>query len=399
MNSRSHGADLSLCIDEIAAWHIKLGGSGYWESYVSRQQGGRFFFRPGWHTVYAHSVETIVVRVRLSDGTVGWGEANAPIAPEITGLLVTRLLARMLEARTFESPFALWDFAYDAQRGRGHGGGYYLDALAAVDIAVWDALGRRAGLPVAALLSAEPRQSIPAYLSGIRRPTLDQRIDHARSWAARGLTGIKLFLDADTAAGARELEAIRAAVPEIEQWMVDVLWSLADLEAATVAKRAYGDAGARWLECPLPPEDLAGHVALRSRPGAAIALGEHFHTHFESTPWLAQGALDVFQPDVGRTGLSGFRRQADLARQHGVPTTPHMGSGLDIFQAATLQAAATSDPDILCEYQAGLEGRLGDAVQTDWHFMDGGFALPERPGLGIEVDEAALGIIAVSIAD
>ncbi|MEM7022716.1 MAG: enolase C-terminal domain-like protein, partial [Pseudomonadota bacterium] len=213
----------------------------------------------------------------------------------------------------------------------------------------------------------------------------DQRIATAREWAAGGLTGIKLFFDGDTRRGVEELAALRAAVPDIERWMVDVLWSLADVEAAAEARRAYGELDVVWLECPLIPEDLDGHRQLQEYPGTPVALGEHFHTHYESRSWLAGMALNVFQPDVGRTGISDMLRQIEIGRAAGILTTPHMGSGLDIFQAATLHMAAVCEPDLLCEYQAGLSGRLEGAIDTGWVYRDGSFVLPDRPGLGVDI--------------
>ena len=176
--------------------------------------------------------------------------------------------------------------------------------------------------------------------------------------------------------------------------------------------------GARWLECPLQPEDLTGHRYLATQPGAPIALGEHFRTHYQTADWFAHSpALDVYQPDIGRTGLSDGLRQIEQARAVGVPSTPHMGSGLHVFQSATLHfatacwnggpmpdtpgadadsAAGTvsrapgSDVAFLQEYQAGLAER-GDRVgRTSWQYDDGCFALPDAPGLGVEIDEEAL---------
>jgi galactonate dehydratase len=172
--------------------------------------------------------------------------------------------------------------------------------------------------------------------------------------------------------------------------MVDVLWSLPDLDTAGAAKAAYGELGVEWLECPLIAEDLDGHVRLQRLPGAPIALGEHFHSRFDSTPWLERRALDVFQPDIGRTGISDGLRQISRAERAGIAVTPHMGSGLDVFQAATLQVAALCPARHLSEFQAGLADRLGDALDSAWHFVDGSFRLPEVPGIGVTVDEAAL---------
>ena len=162
-----------------------------------------------------------------------------------------------------------------------------------------------------------------------------------------------------------------------------------EIEEAAAAKLAYGEHGAEWLECPLLPEDLAGHQALRVLPGARIALGESFHTRFESAPWLEGRALDVFQPDVGRTGITETLRQMRVADAGGIAVTPHMGGALKLFQA-TLHVAAACGSELLCEYQAGLAGRLGAALDSGWRYEAGAFRLPDRPGLGVEVDLEAL---------
>lgn len=380
--------DTSFTVDAVDAFHIALAGRDYWEGYLGAgaRAAGRFVLSPGWRTVYARHVEAALFRVRLADGTIGWGEPNAPIGPEVTCLIARNLLLPILRGRAFAHPEAMWDFVYDTQRGRGHTGGFYLDAIAGIDLAVWDALARRAGRPLAALLCDEPRPTIPVYLSGIRRATRAERIDHANAWADTGLSGAKLFLGADIDAGTEELEALQAGAPGIGRWMVDVLWSYADLDAAARAKAAYGALGAEWLECPLLPEDVAGHRALVAEPGAPIALGESFHTRYETRPWFEARALDVFQPDVGRTGLSDALRQMRLAGDAGIGTTPHMGSGLDVFQAATLHFASACRPGLLSEYQAGLAGRLGDAVDSGWSYAEGAFCLPDRPGIGAEID-------------
>ena len=98
----------------------------------------------------------------------------------------------------------------------------------------------------------------------------------------------------------------------------------------------------------------------------------------------------MFQPDMGRTGLSNGRRQAELAREHGIAVTPHMGNGSPIVQAAALHFWAASRPEYPCEYQLDLADVLPTAFDTAWKFASGGFVVPGRPGLGVEVDEAAL---------
>ena len=418
-------------IANITAYHLALDDQpGYWEDYrgggSARREPARLEFREGWQTVYPTTVEAMLLRVELADGSTGWGESNTPIGPEVTALISQRLLKSMVAGRSFDSPVALWDFLYDAQRGRGYAAGYYLDAMAALDIAVWDALGHRAGLPVARLLTDLPRQRLPVYLSGLRQATRSERIEAMHQWLDTGLSGVKIFVDGDLDAAAQELEALqRAGGGTAEQWMVDTLWMCRGDDGRR-AKALFGDLGVRWLECPLQPEDLAGHRQLAGEPGAPIALGEHFRTHYQTADWFGPPpALDVYQPDIGRTGLSDGLRQIETAQAAGVPSTPHMGSGLHVFQSATLHfatacwnggptngrpahgltdstpgsadeaggmlsAAPGSEVPYLQEYQAGLAQR-GDLVgRTSWQYADGAFELPEVPGLGVEIDEEAL---------
>jgi galactonate dehydratase len=384
----------NFAIQSVESIHLAFKNTAsYWESYRSNEgdrQTDRFEFKQGWQTVYARYIETPMVKVTLSDGTVGWGEANSGIGPEIVCMIINDLLAQMINGQEFESPAALWDFQYDTQRGRGYSSGYWLDALAAIDIAVWDAIGKREQSPVAALLAPNPRTRFDVYLSGIRRSTLQERSEHVNSWIDTGLRGAKIFLTGDVDKGIAELDGLMEGAPDLEQWMVDTLW-MCSPESAELGKSEYGRRNIRFFECPLQPEDLNGHQILVKKPGAPIALGEHFRSRYQMESWVQKPrALDVYQPDIGRTGFSDYMVQMKIASQCGVPTTPHMGSGVSVFQAATLQCAAVASPDYLQEFQGGLSDRLDKASDTGWKYADGGFVLPDRPGIGVEISESLL---------
>ena len=389
--------DLSFRLASVETLHISLGEeASYWQDYgttsaISAGAGrSRYEFKEGWQTVYAAAVETPLVKIELHDGTVGWGESNTPIAPEIVCLMLDRAIAPMVLGIPFTSPLELWDMVYDSQRGRGINSGYWMDALAALDIAVWDALGRRNGLPVARMIDGQQRGSIPVYQSGLRQATAEERADFANQTASMGVRGVKIFPTGDAGEMLGELDALMARCPDVEQWMVDVLW-MCDFGSAVELKRELGDRGATFFECPMQPELLDDHRRLVALPGAPIALGEHFRTSYQVRDWLVDSpALDVFQPDIGRTGVSDFIRQRDMALDAGVPTTPHMGNGLSVFQAATLHCAAVSSAELLQEFQSGLSALVTDACETAWTLQDGEFRLPEVPGLGVEVRESEL---------
>ena len=389
--------DLSFTIAKIEAYHLVF-PQHYWEDYRSSSAGPlnagqstRVEFKPGWRTVYAKNVETPVVKVTFRNGWSGWGEANCPIGPEVVQVLCNGVIADMVVGKTFGSPLELWTLLYSAQQGRGYLSGYWLDALAAVDIAIWDALGKRLGMPVAALIYESPLPSFPVYLSGLRQASLVERAKALQEWCDTGLQGVKIFPHGSVSEALIELDALMQAAPQITAWMVDMLWMLEATDAATM-KRELGNRNALFLECPLPPEDLAAHQQLVAQPGAAIALGEHFRTHNQLAPWFSRPrALDIFQSDIGRTGITDFMHQLQMAQQMGLSVTPHMGNGTAIFQAATLQCAAgldyTGEHPLLQEFQAGLKDIAKEAVKSEWYYKDGIVKVPDAPGLGVSVKQ------------
>jgi L-alanine-DL-glutamate epimerase-like enolase superfamily enzyme len=384
--------DLSFSITAVDAYHLVIPGKTYWNTFneANRAASPRFLLKPGWRTVYARQVETALVKVTLSDGSIGWGEATEPICPEVICRLATELLAPLAAGTEFADPLALWDFCYDLNRGRGHSAGYQLLAMAALDVAVWDALGRRHDMPVCGLINASPRRLVPVYLSGIRRANIEERVALLREMTDSGLRGAKIFVDADTEATLREVAALRDGVPGNWELMTDALWSYPDVAGAAEAKSRLSAYGVKWLECPLPPEDLKGHASLAAQSGVPIALGENFFTRFQLEPWVEAGALQILQPDICRTGFSDAMRQQRLAGSAGIQVTAHMGSGSPVVQAAALQFDATLQGDLLAEHQFDLGEALPEVFRSHWIYRDGAMQVPDAPGLGLEIDESAL---------
>lgn len=386
------GHSTTFEIASIEAFHVVERGRSYWAGLggESRASSDRYVLKAGWRAAYGRGFETAIVKVTLIDGTIGWGEATEPICPEVICRLAVHLIAPFIGGRAFAHPAAAWDDAYELQRVRGHTAGYILHAMAAIDIAVWDAIGRRERLPLSSLLSPNPARSVPAYLSGLRRGSVAERIDLLSTLVAEDLPAVKIFATSDTEATLAEIDALRSGVAGNWDLMVDVLWSYDTVAAAAEARRAFGDRGVRWLECPLVPEDLDAHRELAGGDGVAIALGEHFFTHHQSQPWFRAGIFSVFQPDIGRTGVSDGLRQTAMAKQHGIAVTPHMGSGSPIVQAAALHFWAGIHPQLPCEYQLDLADVLPETFNSAWVYDRGSFTVPSQPGLGVDVVEASL---------
>ena len=376
----------------VEGWHLVVPEATYWSTYRedNRAASARFVLKPGWRTVYARRVESALVRVTLTDGSVGWGEATEPICPEVICRLVVELLAPLAGGIDFATPVSLWDYCYDLNRGRGHVNGYQQLAIAALDMAVWDALARRADVPLCAMLAPDPVPSLGVYLSGLRRSTRRERIDLLRRMTDEGLGGAKIFVGNDTTETLDEASTLRDEVPGNWRLMVDALWSYNEVEAAAKAKQALVAPGIDWLECPLIPEDLSGYAALVTRSGVPIALGETFHTAWQVEPWITARALDIFQPDIGRTGFSDGLRQHAIACAADIGVTAHMGSGSPLVQAAALHFNAAIAGDRLAEFQFDLGGVLSGVFDTGWRYRGGEMVVPQRAGLGVEVNSEHL---------
>jgi D-galactarolactone cycloisomerase len=266
---------------------------------ASAGEGG-YYVRPPWRSLYSDRFETLIVRVNCDDGTTGWGEALAPVAPEIAQAVVDRLVAPVLVGQDPRRVRPLWTTLTGLMRERGHLGGHQADALAAVDIALWDVAGKAFGVPVHALLGGAYRDEVPTYVSGLPRSTDGERAALAREWVSRGVRAIKLHLGNGVDKDLATFDAVRAAHPALKV-AVDAHWAY-DLADALRLGRGLDERGAWFLEAPLVPEDVAAHRELAAALITPVAVGEAMRHRFEFRAWLEARAVDLCQPDVARTG-------------------------------------------------------------------------------------------------
>lgn len=383
--------DMPFTIARIEAFHVRSTGDAYWRDFKARDRvaGGRYLLKDGWRTAYGRFVETAIVKVTLDDGTVGWGEATEPVCPEVIAILCGEFFGDLLPGQRFDDLAAFRLFAYDLNRCRGHASGYQLLAIAALDIALCDALGKCAGVSLAG------GRPVPIYLSGLRQATRRERVAFWEARRAEGFGGVKLFGDADIPRCLAEIDTLRENVPGDWQIMVDSLWSVLPGKDATDAAKAFAARGVGWWECPFVPEDLTAHCDLCRKSEVPVALGEHFFTAYQVEPWFEEGALDIFQPDIGRTGFAGGMALAAQATERGIAVTPHMGTGSPIVQAAALSFHAAIAGSHLCEFQMELSSLLGDVIRSGWSLEEGRMVPDGTPGIGVTIDEARLREVAV----
>ena len=343
--------------------------------------------------VYPAQAEVLLVRIATEDGLTGWGEAHAPPIPGVAQALIRDLFAPLLLGRDPLATDALWDALYAAMRLRGYGSGVLLEALAGVDIALWDLAGKALGQPVATLLGGPYRTRLPCYLSGVPGSTVEQRVASAKEAVALGFTAMKTSvgrgpLDEDLDG----VEAIVEAVRGRADVLVDA-HGVYDARSATAAGRRLERMGAGWLEDPLPPEDVAGYAALCAALDLPVASGETECTRWQFNEKLSRRAADVILPDVCRAGgITEGRKIANVADLYNVPWCVHASISTAVHLAAGLHLAAATPNFLLCEYpQSFRSSPLADALlQAPLRYEAGHLLLPEGPGLGIAFDEAAL---------
>ncbi len=343
-----------------------------------------YFVRPPWRSLYSAHMETMLVRITTEDGLEGWGEALAPVGPEVVAAIVDRMLGPWLIGRDPRNVRPLWDGLRDLMRERGHLVGHQADALASLDIALWDLAGKAFGVPVAQLLGGTYRTEIPAYVSGLPEPTDEGRARLAADWAAQGAFAVKLAAGKGVDEDLATFDAVAAAAPGV-RIAVDAHWAYGLGEALELG-RELDRRRALFFEAPLAPEDVEGHRDLASRITTPVAVGESMRNRYEFRDWLARRALGIAQPDVARTGITEAMTIAALADAHHVPVACHHSVGLGIALAAGLHVSAAVADSPYFEFQPTTVPFAQRILRKPLAAGPTGFTLPEGPGLGIEID-------------
>jgi galactonate dehydratase len=265
---------------------------------------------------------------------------------------------------------------YASMRVRGQTGGFMVDAISGVDIALWDLAGKAAGKPVCELLAPEPKRKIEAYYSGL--PAVG-RAEAARAAIGAGFPMFKLFYDtADPASFFSAMDGLPEA-----RYAVDALWRHTP-ESALAFGAELDARHAVWFEAPLAPEDALAHGDLARAVKTPVAIGESYRTRYEMAPFFRAGAVEVLQPDLGRCGITEGMRLAEMAARLGVPVVPHLSIAFGPQIAAALHFAAAAGNCDLAEFNPAVLETANRFLASPLSVEDGRYLVPRGPGLGIE---------------
>ncbi len=341
-----------------------------------------YFVRRGNRTIYPTIDRSVLLKVTGEDGAVGWGETYGIVAPQAVVAILRDVLIPFVEGRVIDDPAALYLELYDLMRVRGGSAGFYGDALAALDIALWDLKARQAGKPLAAVLGGARGATVPAYVSGLPMATLAERVELARTWQGRGFRGFKYAAVVSREGIAEEMHALRAELGADADLMVDLHWQYSADDALELGG-ALASAGPYFIEAPCAPEDIAGLARVAALSNVPVAAGEEWRNEFEARLRLDRARLAYVQPEMAHTGVSQFMAIARQAADFDAGVIPHATIGVGIFMAASLHASATLENCPYHEYQHSVFDRNLRYVETTMRVAAGHYHLPDGPGHGV----------------
>jgi D-galactarolactone cycloisomerase len=359
---------------------------------VSQKLGGqRFSYSQAWY----NSRTIMLLKMTTSGGLIGWGESfgNAYVNKSV----IDNIYAPLVIGENIFHTEKVWDKLYNTTRDNGQKG-CAVEAISAIDIAMWDLKGQYTGLPVYTLLGGARRERIIPYATGLYRGEppfgIKELVSEAVSYAEAGFRAIKMKIgfgiDDDVAA----VKAVREAIGEKIRLMVDANHAYNACTASALAERIE-EYGISWLEEPVPPEDIGGYKEVKRNTRIPVAGGEAGFTRYGFHRLLKHRAVDIVQPDCAVTGgFSEFMKIANLASVHNIQCVPHIwGSAVAVRAGMHCAFAVPNYPDSLNPSDVYMElDRTPNVFRESlsahaFDIKDGYIYLPDCKGLGLNIDE------------
>ncbi len=327
---------------------------------------------------------TVVVLVETDEGILGVGEAIG--IPPMIKAAIEQYLKKMVVG---EDPFdveKLWTrmfvpTVYWELKGS------YLSAISGIEMALWDIMGKAQKAPAYKLLGGKYRDRVKAYASDLFWEGKEAMASKAKKFVEQGFSIVKTHVGRDPVEDVERVEAIREAVGDDVEIMVDINCGF-DRATAYRFAEAIEDCNIFWFEEPLPPYDVEGYKELKSRIDIPIAAGENEFT-LHGFKLLCPG-IDYAMPDIARTGgMLEVKKISDYLRTQNIICSPHVFSS-GILLAATLQLMACTPNCDLLEYDttgtAIRDELLAEPLELAGEFVK----IPDTPGLGVKFDEKRL---------
>ncbi|OWT55703.1 L-rhamnonate dehydratase [Candidimonas nitroreducens] len=335
-----------------------------------------------------------VVEVETDDGHVGIG--NVALAPRIAKQIIDQYLAPLVIG---QDPFDyeyLWQRMYRSTLAWGRKG-VAMAAISAIDIALWDLMGKATGRPVFKLLGGRTKEKIPCYASKLYRTDLAEMQREAQSYLDQGFSAMKMrfgYGPKDGPAGVRQNLDSVAAVREVIGYDVDLMlecymgWNLEYAKRILPKLERYEP---RWLEEPVIADDIDGYAELNQLTSIPISGGEHEFTSYGFRQLLDKRAVSVIQYDTNRVGgITAAHKVNALAEAYSVPVIPHAGQMHNYHLTMSTLASPMSEFFPVHDVEVGNE-LFYYIFEGDPTPQNGFIDLDEhKPGLGLTLSEKYL---------
>jgi L-alanine-DL-glutamate epimerase-like enolase superfamily enzyme len=263
-------------------------------------------------------------------------------------------------------------------------------AISAIDIALWDLIGKESGVPLYSLLGAYRKDTVPAYASGgyyVPGKTAEDLAAEVGSYVEMGFPAVKIKVGhVSTEEDVERILACRRAIGPHTQLFLDANNAWRDAPSAIQAIREFEKCGIQWVEEPVLPDDVEASALVAKSISVPIATGEIEATRWGFQSLIQAGAATILQPDAAVCGgITEWRKIAALAAAHSLPVAPHWFADLHIHLVAATPNATWveyfTDTKVL-NFMRLLKSRL--------RVENGRLVLPKGSGLGIEWDESEI---------
>jgi L-alanine-DL-glutamate epimerase-like enolase superfamily enzyme len=345
--------------------------------------------------------DALFVKITASDGTVGWGETDADNPPIMEAFIKNGLRQRVIGQSVWDNE-RLWDTMFYRQHDHGPGGAL-AGSISGIDIAMWDLRGKLLGLPVWALMGGKYRDRIKAYGSfGVgfgKNMTVDQAVAQAKTFVSQGFTVVKLRMqmrelnqdspDDPTLTYAR---AVRAAIGPDIQMIVDINNGYSAARGIRMAKRLREEVNILFLEEPVSDQTHAETAEVVRAVDVPIIAGEKEYTRWQLRELIIMAQPDFLNPDTIKAGgLTEMKKIATIAEAYGKPiichnTRPTLGTAASLHFVASISNCGPVIEFVDVTRHTDLIACMTRTVE----FRDGHLLIPTGPGLGVDVNEAAV---------
>ena len=339
----------------------------------------------------------VFVKVETDSGIHGWGEATLEYREPTVAAAIHDLEGWLIG----RDPHNIEAFRHDCYRDAyWRGGPVLMSALAGVEIALWDIKGKALGVPVWQLLGGKVRDAVPIYVNGWFAPakTPDEFAAKAAAVREHRFLGCKWdpFGKAWQQIGRRELDSAMECVRKVSETVgQDVLLLIEghgrfDIPTAVKIGRRLEEFDICLFEEPLPPDDLNGMREVKERVRVSLAAGERLYNRYEYRQFFDLNCADYIQPDISHAGgIFEMRLLGAEAEARHIGFCPHNPSG-PVANAATLQLAGCVPNFVILEMMMTDVPYRAEICDEELVVREGRMVIPDRPGIGIDLDENEL---------